>query len=164
MTRKALAVAILAAVLSFGDAAVAQSPTVPQVAWELGNLRGLQVHKTDAIDFLLKYTVTVPEGTADLYTVSVDVCRWVPVKNNVPSEQDDCSAGGEAPVSTLTEVEPGRVYEGAIRFGYDPSQLEFGKVNRYSYTLSLRRVDAADPTQVIAKQEFNDVIFARKGR
>ncbi len=164
MSFRVVSTIVLAVILSCSSVAVAQSPAAPQVSWELGNLRGLSLTKGDAVDFLLKYTVVVPEGTAANHTVNIDVCQWVPVKNNIPTETAGCSPSGDILVSDLTEVEPGRVYEGFIRYGYDPSQLEFGKVNRYTYTISLRRTDSQDPEQVIAKQELNDVIFAKKKR
>jgi hypothetical protein len=166
MSLKALVLAVLA-VAFVPYAAPAQTPSTPPgpaVSWENGAVRGIQIQRGRGLDYLFKYTVVVPEGTAASYAVSVDVCKWVPVKNNVPSEIDSCVSGGESPVTSLTEVTPGRVFEGGIRFGYDPSSITFGKVNRFSYTLTLREVDGDEPGRVVATAEFNDVIFARKNR
>jgi hypothetical protein len=157
---------VLVSVVLAGTIAFAEGPPaavdVPQISWELGNLRGLQLRRGVGIDFLLRYSVSVPEGTAASYGVEIEICSWVPVKRNVPDTINSCESAGGAPVSSLTEVVPGKVYEGAIRYGYDPTAIEYGKVNRFSYTLTLRQLDGTDPQQVIAKQEFNDVIFAGK--
>jgi hypothetical protein len=165
MSAKAIVLAVLSVVLG-SNLALAQSPTPPgpSVSWENGNVRGIQLPRGRGVDYLFQYTVVVPEGTAASYTISVDVCKWKPVKNNVPSEVDSCTSSGESDVIALAEVEPGHVYQGAIRFGYDPMSVEFGKVNRYSYTLTLRRIDGDNPGQVVATEEFNDVIFALKKR
>jgi hypothetical protein len=165
MSAKALVLAILS-VLFASNAALAQAPALPgpAVSWENGNVRGIQLQRGRGVDYLFSYTVVVPEGTAASYSVSIDICKWKPVKNNVPSEIDSCTSSGEADVTSLTEVEPGHVYAGAIRFGYDPSSVEFGRVNRFSYTLTLRRIDGDNPGQVVASAEFNDVIFALKKR
>ena len=165
MSAKALVLAILS-VLFASNAALAQAPALPgpAVSWQNGNVRGIQLQRGRGVDYLFSYTVVVPEGTAASYTLSVDVCKWKPVKNNVPSEVDSCVAGGVTDVLSLNEVEPGHVYSGAIRTGYDPSSIEYGKVNRFSYTLTLRQIDGDNPGQVVATAEFNDVVFGLKKR
>jgi hypothetical protein len=166
MSRKALVLAVLF-VLFGANAAFAQAPAAPPgpaVSWDQGNVRGIQLRRGRGLDYLYAYTVVVPEGTAGSYSISIDICKYKPVKNNVPTEVDSCTSTGESDVQALGEVEPGRVYAGAIRFGYDPQSVEFGKVNRYTFTLTLRRIDGENPGQVVATAEFNDVIFALRNK
>lgn len=132
----------------------------PQLSWKLGNLRGLKLRRGTAVDFLLQYAVLVPAGTAASYSVNIDICKWVPVAGNVPDTIESCDSTEEILVSSLTEAEPGSLYEGGLRYGYDPSNLQYRRVNRFSFTLNLRQIDSADPDRIIAKQEFNDLIFA----
>jgi len=151
-----IACMILAAGLA---AAQGPAPAAPQLAWELGTVRGIKLRKGTSVDVLLRYTVRVPEGTAANYSLAIDVCRWVPVPGNIPDTPDGCTASTEVPLTELAEVEPG-VFEGAVRYGYEPTNITNKRVNRYSFALNLRQVNAPDPTQVIARQEFNHIIFA----
>src|SRR5262245_29572031 len=114
------ALALIAYLASVSVAQGGSAPvTVPTVAWELGSVRGVKLRKGTSADYALRYSVTVPEGTAANYTVSIEVCRWVGVVGDVPDTIDACSTSQEVSLTALGEVEPGTKYEGLVRFGYD---------------------------------------------
>ena len=159
--RVILAILSLALVANVG-AAQSPAPDVPfpQINWQIGNVSGLNMKRGQIVDGFLRYQVLVPEGTAGSYSVSVDFCDYAPIKGNVPRETRSCSSAEPILVSDLTEIEPGKLYEGQFYYSLEPSDLEFKKVNRLSFTLNLRQVDGADPELVLARQELSIVVFA----
>jgi hypothetical protein len=161
LKRMLLSILSLALVANVG---AAQKPApllpFPQIYWEIGNVSGLNMKRGQIVDGFLRYYVLVPEGTEGSYSVSVDFCEYIPVKGNVPRETRACSPADPIPVSELTEIEPGKLYEGQFFYSLEPSDLEFKKVNRLSFTLNLRQTDGADPELVLAKQELSIIVFA----
>jgi hypothetical protein len=162
MSIKALVCALVLAT-SAAAPAIAQNPptevAVPEISWKLGTLRGTILPKGTGADYLFQYTVVVPEGTAGSYTVQIELCTYEPVKTGIPDVVTNCVSSEQIPIETLGVVEEGRVYEGGIRYGYDPSSVTKKRINRFSYTLKLRQIDGPDPSRVIAEQQFNDIVF-----
>jgi hypothetical protein len=161
LKRVFLSIVSLAMVASVG-AAQSPAPSVPfpQINWQIGNVSGLNMKRGQIVDGFLRYQVLVPEGTAGSYSVSVDFCEYTPIKGNVPRETRSCSPASPIPVNELTELEPGKLYEGQFFYSLEPSDLEFKKVNRLSFTLNLRQIDGADPELVLARQELSIIVFA----
>ena len=163
MSSKPLLLLLLSLALATNVAA-AQAPDtevpIPQIYWKLGNVSGLKLKRGQVVDGFLQYYVVVPTGTAASYSVNVDFCEWAPVPANIPDRTQSCSSADEIPVRDLREVEPGRLYEGQFYYSLEPGDVEFKRVNRLSFTLNLRKLDGADPQQVIARQELNLIVFA----
>ena len=166
MSLKRLAIAALSLVLSVSvlPARAAQEPSAdvpfPQIYWQLGNVSGLNMKRGQVVDGFLRYYVRVPEGTAASYAVNVDFCEWAPIQGNIPREGKECFSADPLLVSDLTEIEPGRLYEGQFYYSLEQGDLTFKRVNRLSFALNLRQIDHGDPSQVLATQELNLIVFA----